>query len=422
MKKVAVLLALSSILLLGLVNSVKADDGGPLSSFWYKDQKVHCVTVTNPEIVDGNDILLFDYSVGIGEKLGRPWTVVEAGKCYEIDKDGGVLYVIKDATSEDKSKYIDKVGVQSADNIVFQFNPSIDGNKKLVWSIDQYGAVTTTTEDEVYHSLNTNLLFPTDYELDLGVTSTSIGLELDMFDTSVYDDESFKMASEMYGKFAADLNDTLKKCDKRVRIETRLTIENNDNTDYPYSASWETFWKLSDGTTKNFEANKPEDTLPGIDFIGCSVNYSSFVLSNTSDFDSFDKLVEDLNSKYANNKDLGLFITKRASPTKAELIKFAKDNYVEDQPTEDTTSTYREVTAVTTTDSTPVETTLEEPTSEKKLNILFGSREPIMVLYILLPLIALIGLIIYMVLKNRKLKKQTLSSDDDKATKVTSKN
>ena len=94
MKKFLIFVAVLA-LLAGGAKTVKADDGGPNSNFWFLDHKTNCISILNPETTGDNAFLVFDYSAKIGQALGKPWTIVKKGECYQVDDGTEEMFLVK---------------------------------------------------------------------------------------------------------------------------------------------------------------------------------------------------------------------------------------------------------------------------------------------------------------------------------------
>lgn len=78
-----------SVLLIGLLLhfEVSANDGFGID-YDARHNLINCVVIENAdEFNKDGKYLFFDYSIAVGDRLGRPWTQVEKEKCYEYSTD-----------------------------------------------------------------------------------------------------------------------------------------------------------------------------------------------------------------------------------------------------------------------------------------------------------------------------------------------
>jgi len=82
---ILVLFVLGSIFL--IKNEAYANDGFGVS-YDAKHNLINCIVIENADRFNKDKLFLyFDYSVATGDQLGRPWTQIEKGKCYEYSTD-----------------------------------------------------------------------------------------------------------------------------------------------------------------------------------------------------------------------------------------------------------------------------------------------------------------------------------------------
>ena len=79
---------------------VLADDLGPMSEFMLQNNRIVCVSITDLQNANHGYFYVFDYSTSTAEKMGKPWTIMEPGKCYRIDSDESDVYQIQDVGDE----------------------------------------------------------------------------------------------------------------------------------------------------------------------------------------------------------------------------------------------------------------------------------------------------------------------------------
>ncbi len=399
MKKYLGLVFILMLLLTGGTKTTRADDGGPSTVFWVIDQKVNCISLINPEIP--GSFLVFDYSEKVGQALGKPWTVIEKGKCYQIDDGTESIYAIKSVNGTEQGTFINYSLYKPTDNVQeifckdFECKTTTLGQE--IKKIELFGDISVTVSQEQaihFTGINTDQLFPTKYAFGYPVTSFSSVLEDNL--KPIINDPSFIEATKLYTSLAEELNTTLSACDGRVRVERQYTLAGIDVLDLYIK---NIVWRLASGqdVITQTAANIPTsyklsdaDVLYEIDSMGCKPAYSAFIQKHAADWATIDRLAEEVIAKFPSvTKSSGIDPTIRIKNA-SEVAKI--ESFIEN------------------TDNTPVPvseqvtnpTTLDEPTPEKKTDMLLNSSNPFMRIYVWLPILALIGIFIFLVSRKKR--------------------
>ncbi len=420
-------LVLMIVFLVFAVKTVNADDGGPNSDFWIIDRKINCLSIINPDAMGDNTFLVFDYSAKVGQTRGKPWTIVEKGKCYEIDDGSEGLYLIKIIKGNEREVFSNYSSYSPTDSLpqIFckntheytnnQYRDFDCNTTKFEYSITPeyvnfFGekSVTTSSSESIHFTgITANALFPTKYDFGYPVTSYSAHIEDELKPIINY--SSFISASNLYSSLAKQLVSTLQSCDNRLRVEHQYKY---DTTPYGKSLSLHVenvVWRLSnnkDVVVQTFDSNTRENGLPkglttldilnGIKLMGCTDNFSSFLQEHQKDFNTIDLLAQEVITKYPsalkkNSDDYLSPINQRNSTEISKILEFSKI----------ITSTSN-ITLVPSIQKTIVSTTLDEPTLEKKNDMILNSPNPFMRIYVWLPLVALLGIIGFLIFKKNK--------------------
>ncbi|MDD3434649.1 MAG: hypothetical protein PHD96_01855 [Candidatus Pacebacteria bacterium] len=400
MKKYSII-ALSLLSVLLIFNSARANDSGDVPVFWIKDNRIHCVSVINPEDMEKNSFLLFDYSPKVGEKLGRPWAIVEKGKCYETDENGGVLYQVHIKTGKERQQLSNYSKYKPTDEIT-----AFDYNIERLWPYGPFEVPVPARPglDMRFTGIVANEVFPTKYDFGHGITYFSLFFSEEMVGR-VMKDPSFIEIQKLYSNLAEQLQNTIKSCDSRVRIEHQLEVVNEifDKSGVLRSTIDEkdVIWKMASGEDIKFSSLEEFNSLKAIEVLGCKAAFSEFIHSHQTDFNRVDQLAEELINKYPNEisqhfedqeiEDLEGYdlIFQRDPNLIKEILAFVGD-------TEQLNTTHHTIKSKSEVSS------LDEPTSQKKLELLLKSKNPLIRLYVWLPIIALIGVIVFLLLKKRQ--------------------
>lgn len=380
MKKIFLSVIISLVVGLGVVSIVRADDGGPNITYWVKDNKINCLSVINPENLKSDFFFLFDYSQRVGENRGKPWVILEKGKCYEINDEGGNLYRVQIINGNERQQYSDYAKYKPADDITA--SESIE----RMWPYG-YGELGVTRSADIHFTgITANSLFPTKY--DFGIPITAFVSSMSEEQQKISNDQSYLEIKTLYKNLAKQLESTIKSCDTRIRVEHQLSV-----TQYNDVSEKNIIWKLGNNKDFSFDATKKLDPLSAIELMGCKASYSEFINSHKTDFNTIDRLSQEVISKYpdavAISGDYGP-IQKRDDSLIKKILAFVSTN----EPANNAVTT--------TTENSTTATPLDEPTPEKKIDLLVNSKNPLMRVYVYLPILALVGIVIFFLLKKRQ--------------------
>ncbi|MFH1601902.1 MAG: hypothetical protein ABIB61_03025 [Candidatus Shapirobacteria bacterium] len=381
MKKIFLSVIISLVVGLGVVSIVRADDGGPNITYWVKDNKITCLSVINPENLKSDFFFLFDYSQRVGENRGKPWVILEKGKCYEIDDEGGNLYRVQIINGKERQQYSDYAKYKPTDDIT--------ASESIVrmWPYEYRGLGVTRSADIHFTGITANSLFPTKY--DFGIPITAFISSMSEEEQKISNDQSYLEIKTLYTNLAKQLESTIKSCDTRIRVEHQLSV-----TQYNDVSEKNIIWKLGNNRDFSFDATKKLDPLSAIELMGCKASYGEFINSHKTDFNTIDRLSQEVINKYpdavAISGDYGP-IQKRDDSLIKKILAFISTN----EPVNNTPVT-------TTIENSTTATPLDEPTPEKKIDLLVNSKNPLMRVYVYLPILALVGIIIFFLLKKRQ--------------------
>jgi hypothetical protein len=380
MKKIFLSVIISLVVGLGVVSIVRADDGGPNITYWVKDNKINCLSVINPENLKSDFFFLFDYSQRVGENRGKPWVILEKGKCYEINDEGGNLYRVQIINGNERQQYSDYAKYKPADDI------TASESIARMWPYE-YGELGVTRSADIHFTgITANSLFPTKY--DFGIPITAFVSSMSEEQQKISNDQSYLEIKTLYKNLAKQLESTIKSCDTRIRVEHQLSV-----TQYNDVSEKNIIWKLGNNKDFSFDATKKLDPLSAIELMGCKASYSEFINSHKTDFNTIDRLSQEVISKYpdavAISGDYGP-IQKRDDSLIKKILAFVSTN----EPANNAVTT--------TTENSTTATPLDEPTPEKKIDLLVNSKNPLMRVYVYLPILALVGIVIFFLLKKRQ--------------------
>ncbi len=380
MKKIFLSVIISLVVGLGVVSIVRADDGGPNITYWVKDNKINCLSVINPENLKSDFFFLFDYSQRVGENRGKPWVILEKGKCYEINDEGGNLYRVQIINGNERQQYSDYAKYKPADDI------TASESIARMWPSEYRGLGVTRSADIHFTGITANSLFPTKY--DFGIPITAFISSMSEEQQKISNDQSYLEIKTLYKNLAKQLESTIKSCDTRIRVEHQLSV-----TQYNDVSEKNIIWKLGNNKDFSFDATKKLDPLSAIELMGCKASYSEFINSHKTDFNTIDRLSQEVISKYpdavAISGDYGP-IQKRDDSLIKKILAFVSTN----EPANNAVTT--------TTENSTTATPLDEPTPEKKIDLLVNSKNPLMRVYVYLPILALVGIVIFFLLKKRQ--------------------
>ncbi len=414
MKKYLSLLFVLALLIVG-ARTVKADDSGQsiyeAKDLWVTPGKILCVSVTNPEFSDG--FLIYDYSSTIGSHLGRPWTIVEPGNCYEFKTNSfsfapdGMFYRLQSTTGnmanlKNEFEYFTSMHSSSEDiqNIMYSQNlfegMTIDGMKLSNFGTNGFGWVSFPYERT---NINLDNLIPTTYKFGPG-DSTVQGMTPGR---KAVASQEFINASTAYNILLQKLDSALSSCDNRVRVEYQLSLEHRPNS-FPEEINGFNITNIvsrfSDGRNvvtlprPDFWTHENSGVqTPQVDFVrwdlsqietqGCKSTFDTFVSSHKKDFDDFNQKALQFIKKYP---DIS-YIVKRDSASLAEIDSFLVKTTI--------------LAGHNTGGLNTASTVLDEPTPEKKTDMLVNSSNPLMRIYVWLPLLALIGILGFLAFRKK---------------------
>lgn len=381
----SLIVSLTVIGILGTVSFVKADDSAPNTAFWIKDNKIHCLSVINPEDLNSDYFFLFDYSPNTGETLGKPWAIVEKGKCYEIDDEEGILYRVQIISGNERQQYSNYTKYKPTDNI------TANENIVRMWPYEYIGLGITSPTYIPFTGITANSLFPTKY--DFGASVTFFYSTMSEFDQNLLSDETFSEIDRLYSSLAEELENTIRLCDNRIRVEHQLSV----SQEYNNVSEENIIWRLNNNKDFVFDAGKELDPLAAIELIGCKTAFGEYTNSHKQDFDTIDRLSQELVDKYQIEVNIAekygpiAPIEKRDDSSIEKILAFTSNNEPSNNVNNATATTDQEVTA----------TLPDEPTPQKKLDLLLNSENPLMRIYVFLPIIAIIGIIVFLFLKKR---------------------
>jgi hypothetical protein len=403
------------IFLLVGVRMSYANDAGPNSNFWATDNKVHCISFINPLFVGNDAFLVFDYSIEVGQSLGKPWSIIEKGKCYEIKDGNEEVYEIKIINGDEREIFSNYKNYNSADNIIevfckgdYRCQETTLGQSIKNMNLHTEYSVTTSREQEIHFMLEINNLFPTKYDFGYPITSHISTTPEEL--KPVMKHSSFISLDNIYNSLANKLNITLRSCDNRIRVEDQYMVTTNSIYNYNYLFKTNVIWRFAnnkDLIVKKFNGELNQDGSPrtisfteldslgAIELMGCKESFISFTKDNKLNFDEIDRLTDDLINKFSGILEGNYYM--EINPRKDSEIKKILDfvnlssNNI-DSPL-NTTLKFDE-------DKTP--TVLDEPTSEKKMEIIKGSTNPFMKAYVWFPAVALFGILMVLIFKKKR--------------------
>lgn len=381
------------------LNRVRADDGGPDTNFWVKDNKITCFSVVNPESISPDSFLLFDYSRSIGENLGKPWSIIEKGRCYQIDKSyetsgqiigGSEIYQVKIVDGSEKKYYSDYHNFSPSQNLQEGINVT-----PIEWFRREIGI----SMDEYLHftGIHAESLFPTKYVAGYPFTSFTSN-QTEEFG-AILDDATFIAADNLYQQLATGLETAIQTCDSRKRIEYQFEVASDKNL-----SLGKIIWKLENNFNYVINPNQSDTRASNgyelplvferLQLMGCQKAFGEYETAHKSDFARFDLLADQLREKYPTSPGgwIGLNLSKRDDRDLELIGAFANNSYVPEK-------TLPLPTVVS--DKETKSTVLDEPTAEKKTDIIRNSNSSILAVYFLMPFIAAAG-ITWFFLKKRK--------------------
>lgn len=420
MKKIFLSPIISVILIFSGFGSANADDVGPNPVFWLRDSKpVNCVSINNPDRTGDsyNSFYVFDYSSTIGEKLGRPWSVMKKGICYQFDSDDHYndIYAVGLINGDERKMLENAAGNQPTDNLI---NNSSSGKDMI---IERQHFIDYNTNHGWLYGINLGDLLPTKYALlayesssdayyvnslaeELKIPLEEAAIKAINKDNPNYGEamrrDDYIEVARMYTTFAINIKKELANCDTRRRVEYRI-----DQTDGSLD-NFSVIWSLADKTevvyarANSFLGIKDKiDPLSALAYMGCQNNFSRFVKENQIEFDKFDILVGKLLEKYPD-----IFRTEKEADSKKELVYInysASNSNVNDGKAPETKSGGLGNNVPGPSADKISSTILEGPTSAKKTDMIFESSNLLVKAYIFLPLAAFIGMVLFVILRKK---------------------
>jgi len=423
------------------INLVYADDAPPTSEpFLELNNKINCVSIVNPEATGPNHFLVFDYSSEIGASLGRPWSIIEKGKCYQLDlnsPDGyaGAIYSVKILNGKEKEMFENYSGHQPTEKItpvngVSQiWNASSKFNNGMEKTDNPFGFVNTSGDD--IFPIRESVMFYL-FENDIPENSPAA--------------DDLKQLKDLSSRLYQQIADVFKSCDDRIKVEYRLEYGSySDPLFHEYLDLKKVIWQTkSDAYDFTFNPKSifgsyaPEgiNPLDAIFKMGCGMAYGQFLKSHKADFEEYNRLCDNINKKdpkealyifggsdterYDNVsegiKALANLAAGRSPNSKDNTENFSEnadntvptvitDNNATTIASTDTEDVFKQlnITPVTNQDINPQQATkIEQPTATKKMDILLHSKNLIMLVYIFLPLIAAIGILLFIIFRKWK--------------------
>jgi hypothetical protein len=369
--------------------------------------------------------MVYDYSPQEGVHRGKPWTIVEPGKCYLIDEQA-TSYAIRSKTSGEPSAALN--------TLQRDYNPQTSLRDALCAPSERgvypapcanqdldiqevplplIGGPAVGLEDAVHElGVTAGGVFPTKYVPGMGVAYfTGMAPEAMPY----MKDPLFTTLKATYESLAGELNAAVASCDARVRTEYRVRptfYQESWGSGIQFSGDMKVIWRMKSGA--DVTAPAPHKDQAGIlDRLGCGDAYRAFVTTHADAFKRLDALTEQLNKKYPHppvsfytTRDAATLAQLRsylahAAPAIPEVVPQQEDRVME-QPTqpEDAgiTSKSQQQLEVLRTELDGSADRVELTPSEKA-HAVATERDPLFMIYILLPLVALVGMVIGFLLK-----------------------
>ena len=408
-------------------NFVSANDGGPNGNLWIvSDSQTVCFSFDLSSLAK-DEFIVYDYSPEVGIELGRPWTIVEEGKCYRYDnRDFVEAYVFKNSAKniieESIKKYNPKDNLDAGDTGLaylfpekYGYNPikiedifndkDIKPEYRIIYDFNFEGIGMMSLDKKILFGPE---LFPTTYYLGNGVSSGSS----DITSGLIYGDSVVSEARNLWQGLTSDLSAVLEKCDTRKRVEYRHDISN-------YSRK--IFWRISNNNDI-YIGDRYKSVLTPVQQVvamGCGEEYLQWLKENGNSFKQSDelalKIIERLSGDAVefwqenrdwiikngfedyyfedgtgfSDSDIEYRVYRRDQKQLDELLTFANSENISEN--------YSNIQVASSSG-----TLLEEPTSEKKIGSLMNSKNPFVRLYVILPIIALLGTISFLYLRNKR--------------------
>ncbi len=386
---------------------VHANDSFESATYWLNnDSKIVCASFDLSQM-PSNYFLVFDYSPTAGKDRGKPWAIVEDGKCYALTLESK-LFSVEQTTGDEKSAI--EFASESFDpevNFIDVYCPGSAKDEYDAYPLDNCIKNYAINELEVWYDrpgigLNdpgdlygfgiwAYTLFPTKYNYTYFVTTFTSNFG--DFQGVLKNDVDFKEAFDLYNNLAKDLNQALNSCDARTRVEHqyKITPQDYNNLGYPSTSERKIVWKIDETNfyelpplwNKKFGTDR--NSLEFVSAMGCTETYLAFLREHASDFERSDVLAELLLSRYPiESKNMveerdpaELQAIKDFPVIKASVTDASNDMYLNEKnikPTE-----------------------LDEPTVEKKIEILNETGNTFVHLYLIMPFVTILvmGAVLY---------------------------
>lgn len=389
-----------------------ANDGVSNSALWiHSNNLITCTSVENIDEVNANGgLLVFDYSNATGVQKGKPWTIVEKGKCYEVDskspteqyqnyEDLGELFLFTDPSSEVINSLLNYSKHSLTDSISDIYGQRESGcgqntnpEEEYTYNEDYESCIAKPYRIGVFESglgydrhnmirhtgVSIQDILNTKYNFNDGVTGGSSSYTDDGW--AIINSKEISEVREIYENLAEGVESVIQKCDQRIRQEIRLKIK----SDYWYTAPERTYIsRYKDGIDKKFNTlrywqNSTTHANDILENIGCKSDVITYLESKNNDISKINKLGEDIRSKFFNNSEIGYFVSLKSEEQKRELANLYKKSSTENNIITDSKNII----------SNNEKTELEEPTFQEKLNIISSDNK--MKIYWLLPIIGMV--------------------------------
>jgi hypothetical protein len=299
-----------------------ADDYAPNSKLWMTSPKPICWSLANLAAYMDQYVIVYDYSRAVGEKLGRPWIMVEQGKCYEHDFSDGAIYVFPKPVTQRTAAILSSPSTYASRENLDDVFPSCAKTDGYCVSDDQPLYVGRWT---YWENVGIRGLLEEAYRQDTGITLSGLlpthyvpsGEGFDGFHSDfgapysrteqfAHDQRTDRMMS-IYNTLADGLHQTIEQCDSRQRIEERAELSQSSRapsgvlgaTALSYLSIWPItdVWRLSSGedvilygTTTNFAR---------LAALGCTNAARTYLQGNLSNIHELDTLLTQLHDTYS---------------------------------------------------------------------------------------------------------------------------
>ncbi|GEM_PF-6172004 len=419
------------LLLLAPTYPSSANDGGSDPTFLMRSGTEICLTVPDQNMEKDPYFWVFDYSHSMGEKLGRPWSVIEPNECYQFDKNGGRIFRIKETNELSPGSFRDHSSFKSNDSIPSNFCESTGCYEDR--SISEFTNIFSAWPDlglrETDIIFNTGItadsVFPTNYNLGI-LTTQFVALHPDAF-PQLTRESPFTDMQEKYTELAEKFQKEIRECDDRQRVEYRAEVDKESSRLELKGQLWT--WPDQDPVLIDIHPSDltyRTDSLEILELIGCRQVYAEFLETHQKDIDQINKWLDELEKEHGNLEEEfhdPIFI-ERSDEAIEEMWSFADgslevtpdeeiflspsdvevkeetepepeiSSYQNDSPSETEKETSTEPRSPAPPDQEEfAETPASEPTKEKKRETVLLSEDPFVRLYLVLPILAFLGLL-----------------------------